>query len=126
MFDFLQRSKLIKRGLASGKTRRRRGSNDLLKALEFSLYMKAAIFAAFVAGLALLIFSGQLPEPTKNFVVALLFFGAAVIQLWINQPKTFVRSSRLVLVFGVILVQLAVTKIILLLCHSGTFAMLKP
>ena len=73
MFDFLQRNQLVRRGLASGKKRRRRGSNELLEALEFSPFMKAAIFAVFVAGLALLIFSGQQPEPTKNFVVALLF-----------------------------------------------------
>src|SRR4051812_15725957 len=126
MFDFLKRNKLVKRGMASSKTRRRRGSNELVETLEFSPYVKIAIFAGFVAGLALLTFSGQLPEPTKNFVVGLLFFGAAVIQLWINQPKTFVRSSRLLLVFGVILVQLTATKILILLCASGTFTMLKP
>ena len=51
--------------------------------------MKWLIFAAFVAGLAFLIFSGQQPEPTKNFVIALLFFATALTQLWINQPKTF-------------------------------------
>ncbi len=126
MFDFLKRNQLVRRGLASGKKRRRRGSNEWLEALEFSHYVKAGIFAAFITGLALLIFSGQRPEPTKNFVVALLFFAAAIIQLWINQPKTFLRSSRLVLVFGVMLIQLAVTKGVLLLCHSGTFALLKP
>ena len=49
-----------------------------------------------------------------------------MIQLWINQPKTFLRNSRLVLVFGVILAQLAVTKLVILLCHSGTVSMLKP
>ncbi len=126
MFDFLKRNKLVKRGLASSKTRRRRGQNELVETLEFSPYIKIAIFAGFVAGLALLIFAGQLPEPTKNFVVALLFFAAAVVQLWINQPKTFLRSSRLLLVFGLILVQLAATKLLILLCASGTFAILKP
>ncbi len=126
MFEFLKRNKLVKRGMASGKTRRRRSSNEFIEALEFSLYAKVAIFGAFVAGLALLIFSGQLPEPTKTFVVALLFFGGALIQLWINQPKTFLRASRLVLVFGVMLVQLAITKGLILLSHSGTFAILKP
>ena len=77
------------------------------------------IFAAFIAGLALLIFSGQQPEPTKNFVIALLFFATALAQLWINQPKTFLRNSRLLLVFGIIFVQLAVTKLLLVLCNSG-------
>jgi len=126
MFDFLKRSRLVKRGLASGKTRRRSTPNEFTHKLEYSPYFKALVFAAFVAGLGLLIFSGKHPEPTKNFVVAVLFFAAAVVQLWINQPMTFVRSSRLLLVFGVIFVQLAATKVILVLCASESFAVLKP
>jgi len=126
MFAFLKRNELIKRGLASGKMRRRRSSNDFIHTLEYSPYAKGLIFTAFVGGLALLIFSGQQTEPTKHFVVALLFFAAALAQLWINQPKTFMRSSRVVLVFGVMLVQLAATKFVHVLCHSGTFAALKP
>lgn len=126
MFDFLKRNRLVKRGLASGKTRRRRGSNELVDKLETTTYAKVVIFSAFVAGLALLIFSGDQTEPTKNFLVALLFFGAAVVQLWINQPNTFRRGSRLLLVFGVMLVQLAATKLILVLCYSETVAWLRP
>src|ERR1700694_2282355 len=126
MFDFLKRGRLIRRGLASRKTRRRRTRNELLRNLEYSVYMKVFIFAGFVAGLAFLIFSGQQPEPTKNFVIALLFFATAVTQLWINQPTTFVRSSRILLVFGVIFVQLAATRLLLVLCNSGTFALLRP
>ncbi|MEY2484119.1 MAG: cyclic-di-AMP phosphodiesterase PgpH [Verrucomicrobiota bacterium] len=126
MFDFLKRSQLIKRGLASRKQRRRRSKNELLHSLEYTVWMKWVIFAAFIAGLAFLIFGGQQPEPTKNFVIALLFFATALTQLWINQPTTFLRSSRLLLVFGVIFVQLAATKILLVLCNSGTFTFLRP
>ncbi|HEX8678467.1 MAG TPA: HDIG domain-containing protein, partial [Chthoniobacterales bacterium] len=54
------------------------------------------------------------------------FFAAATAQLWINQPKTFARSSRVLLVFGVIFLQLAATKLILLLCESKIFEALKP
>lgn len=126
MFDFLRRSQLLKRGLASRKTRRRRTRNELLHSLEYAPYVKWFIFAAFVAGMAFLIFSGQQPEPTKNFVIGLLFFATALTQLWINQPTTFLRSSRLLLVFGVIFVQLAATKFVLLLCNSGTYAFLRP
>src|ERR1700730_13513605 len=126
MFDFIKRSRLVKRGLASGKTRRRLNKNELLHTLEFAFWVKWVIFAAFIAGLAVLIFSGQQPEPTKNFVIALLFFATAVTQLWINQPTTFVRSSRILLVFGVIFVQLAATKFLLVLCNSGSFAFLRP
>ena len=71
MFDFLGRNKLMKRGLASRKTRRRQNTNELLHSLEYAPYIKWFSFAAFVAGLAFLIFSGQQPEPTKNFVIAL-------------------------------------------------------
>ncbi|CAN5508860.1 hypothetical protein BH20VER1_BH20VER1_12130 [soil metagenome] len=126
MFDFLKRNRLVKRGLASGKTRRRRSRNEFLQAMEFAWSTKVLIFAAFLAGLALLIFSGDQPEPTKNFVVAALFFGAAVVQLWINQPKTFLHGSRLLLVFGTVLVQLVATKLVILFAQSGTFESLQP
>jgi len=126
MFDFLKRSQLVKRGLASRKTRRRRSTNELLHSLEYASYIKWLIFAAFIAGIAFLIFSGQQPEPTKNFVIALLFFATALTQLWINQPTTFLRSSRLLLVFGVIFVQLAATKLVLILCNSGDYSFLRP
>src|SRR5437762_7277291 len=126
MFDFLRRRRLLRRGLASKKTRRRRTRNELLRGLESASYVKVFILAAFIAGLAFLIFSGQQPEPTKNFVIALLFFATALTQLWINQPTTFLRSSRLLLVFGVIFVQLAATKFVLILCNSGNYSFLRP
>jgi cyclic-di-AMP phosphodiesterase PgpH len=126
MFDFLKRNRLVKRGLASSKTRRRRSRNEFLENLERALYVRAIIFGAFVAGLAALIFSGQQPEPTKNFVIALLFFVTALTQLWINQPQTFRRSSRVLLVFGVIFIQLAATKLILTLANGGTVTYLRP
>src|SRR5881394_1072306 len=126
MFDFLKRSQLIRRGLASRKMRRRRSKNELLHSLEYAAGMKYFIFAAFVGGLAALIFSGQQPEPTKNFVISLLFFATALAQLWINQPTTFRRSSRLLLVFGVIFVQLAATKLVLIMCNSGSYSFLRP
>src|SRR5205823_1527452 len=112
MIDFFKRSELVRRGLASGKLRRRRARNEVLRGLEYSWGMKGVLFAGFIAGLALLIFSGNQPEPTKNFVIALLFF-------LINQPRTFSQNSRILLVFGVMLVQLALTKFIYVLCSSG-------
>jgi putative nucleotidyltransferase with HDIG domain len=118
-FDFFKRSELIRRGLASGKTRRRRARYELLREVEYSLIMKLVLFAGFIAGLALLIFSGSQPEPTKNFVIALLFFLIALMMLWTNQPRTFSQSSRILLVFGIMLVQLALTKAIYALCNNN-------
>src|SRR6266850_617456 len=126
MFDFLKRGRLVKRGLASRKRRRRRSHSDLMRNLECSSYAKVFIFALFAGGLAFLVFSGQQPEPTKNYIIALLVLATAITQLWINQPKSFSRSSRILLVFGVILLQLAVTKLLLVLCNSGSYWFLKP
>src|SRR6266550_1911757 len=126
MFDFLKRNQLIRRGFASKKVRRRRTRNELLRSLEYSPYVKALIFLIFAGVLALLVFSGQQPEPTKNFVIALLLLVTAIIQLWINQPKTYIQNSRILLVFGVIFVQLAVTKLLLVVCNSGNYRFLKP
>jgi hypothetical protein len=123
LFDFFKRGQLVRRGLASKKTRRRRSRNELLRTLEESAVVKVVVLGGFVAGLAFLVFSGQQPEPTKNFVIALLFLATALIQLWINQPKTF---SRILLVFGIILVQLAVTKLVLVLCNSGHYRIFRP
>jgi membrane-associated HD superfamily phosphohydrolase len=118
-FDFFKRSELIRRGLASAKTRRRRARSELLRGVEYSFTMKLVLFAGFVIGLALLIFSGNQPEPTKNFVIALLFFLIALMMLWTNQPRTFSQNSRILLVFGVMLVQLALTKAIYALCSTS-------
>src|SRR5436305_1486819 len=126
MFDFLRRRRLLRRGLASKKTRRRRTRNELLRALESARYVKVIVLAAFIAGLAFLIFSGQQPEPTKNFVIALLFFATAIVQLWINQPRTFAQNSRVLLVFSAIFLQLAATKVILVLSSEHTFKFLTP
>ena len=52
MIDFFKRSELVRRGLASGKLRRRRTRNGLLRGLEYSWGMKGVLFAAFIAGLA--------------------------------------------------------------------------
>src|SRR5437016_7871427 len=98
MIDFFKRNELVRRGLASGKLRRRRARNGLLRGLEYSWGMKGVLFTAFIAGLAVLIFSGNQPEPTKNFVIALLFFLIALMMLWVNQPRTFSQNSRILLV----------------------------
>src|SRR5881398_2534508 len=126
MFDFLRRRRLLRRGLASKKTRRRRTRNELLCSLESASYVKVFILAAFIAGLAFLIFSGQQPEPTKNFVIALLFVATAIVQLWINRPGTFSQNSRVFLFLGAIFIQLAATKGILVLSSEQVFKFLTP
>jgi membrane-associated HD superfamily phosphohydrolase len=113
MIDFFKRSELVRRGLASGKLRRRRARNGLLRGLEYSWGMKGVLFAGLHRwpGCAHLS-AATSPSQRKNFVIALLFFLIALMMLWVNQPRTFSQNSRILLVFGVMLVQLALTKFI--------------
>src|SRR5204862_5635786 len=111
MFDFVKRGRLVKRGLASRKRRRRRSHSDLMRNLECSSYAKVFIFALFAGGLAFLVFSGQQAEPTKNYIIALLVLATAITQLWINQPKKFHENPRKFLVMTFILLRLGFFKL---------------
>jgi putative nucleotidyltransferase with HDIG domain len=126
MLDFLKRRRLLRRGLASKKTRRRRTRNELLRSLEYAGFVKLIILAAFVGGLAFLIFNSQQAEPTKSFVIALLFFATAIAALWINHPATFSQNSRVFLVFGTIFLQLATIRLVLVLCSEHAFKFVTP
>ena len=126
MLDFLKRRRLLRRGLASKKTRRRRTRNELLRSLEYAGFVKLIILAGFVGGLAFLIFNSQQTEPTKSFVIALLFFATAIAALWINHPATFSQNSRVFLVFSTILLQLATIRLVLVLCSEHAFKFLTP
>src|SRR6202162_2293031 len=127
MFDFIRRRRLLKRGLASKKQRRRRTRNELLRSREYARFVKVVILGAFIAGLAFLIFSSQQPEPTKSFVIALLFFATAIAALWINHPKTFSQNSLVFLVFGTVYLQLAVIRLVLVFfSQQHAFKFLTP
>ncbi len=122
MWNFLQRRRLVGKGMACSKTRRTLSESGLTAALETAWPARALILAAFAAGLAALIFSGPVnpgDEPAKKFLLCLLIFGTAILQLWINHPATYFSNSRLTLVFGVLLAQLSVIKIILTQAAAG-------
>ena len=119
MWNFLQRRRLVGKGMACGKTRRTVGDTKFTEALECAWPIRFLILGGFVGGLAALIFTGQQEEPAKKFLLCLLIFVTAVAQLWINHPKTLGGNSRIALIFGVLLVQLAVIKIILAQAAAG-------
>ena len=122
MLRFFERYRLVRKGLACTKTRRRRSESELLQVLETGLFAKALIFLGFILGLAALIFYGTQPQPAEKFLLCLLIFLTALAQLWINHPQTFARNSRILLMFGTFLVHLTVMKVILVFGHNGSFA----
>jgi putative nucleotidyltransferase with HDIG domain len=118
MFGFFERQRLVRKGLASGKQRRRRSESELLQTLEQGPLAKIAIFIGFIVGLSFLIYSDARSQPTEKVFIAVLIFLTALAQLWINHPKTFERNSRVLLVFGVCLLHLVIVKTILVMADS--------
>jgi putative nucleotidyltransferase with HDIG domain len=118
MLGFFERQRLVKKGLASSKLRRRRTENEFLQTLEYGPLAKLAIFAGFILGLAALIYSDMRKQPMEMVFIALLIFLTALAQLWINHPKTFDRNSRVLLVFGVMLLHLVIVKLLLVTADS--------
>src|SRR5262245_14832310 len=108
MLGFFERKRLVKKGLASSKLRRRRTSSELMETLEHGPAAKFAIFVCFFVGLSALIYSDLRAQPTEKVFIAALIFLTALAQLWVNHPNTFAKNSRLLLIFGVCLVQLAI------------------
>ena len=124
MLEFFERHRLIKKGLASTKTRRRRSTNEWTQALETNVWVKTLIFLGFIAGLGMLIYASPQPQPMEIFLVALLIFFTALAQLWINHPRTFAKNSRVLLMFGIFLVHLAGTKMMFGFSRgAGSFGM---
>lgn len=113
MFGFFERQRLVKKGFAASKQRRRRTESEILQTLEYGAFGKVVVCALFLAGLSGLIYSDTLSQPLDKILIASLVFLTALAQLWINHPNTFARNSRLLLIFGVCLFQLAIVKLML-------------
>ncbi len=115
MFKFFQfeRKRLVRKGLASSKLRRRRTESEFVQTMEHGIGAKLAVFFAFVLGLWLLVYSDTRQQPMEKAFIGLLIFFVALAQLWINHPNTWDRNSRLALLFGVLLLHLTVVKFIL-------------
>ena len=52
MLGFFERQRLVKKGLANAKLRRRRSESELLHTLEYGLIPKSLILSAFLAALS--------------------------------------------------------------------------
>lgn len=124
IFEF-ERKRLVKKGLASSKVRRRRTESELIHTLEHGPVAKLSVFLTFAFGLWLLIFSGPQDtikeQPTEKMIIASLILLVALAQLWINHPNTWDRNSRLLLVFSVLLMHLTIVKAILVTADNQLY-----
>jgi len=118
MFGLFERRRLIKKGLASPKTRRRLEESEMTESLRSGMVCRIFIFLGFITGLATLIYWGTEAQPAEKFFTALLIFFVAIAQLWINHPEIYGRNSRLLLLFSTMLTHLAITKFLIVMART--------
>jgi putative nucleotidyltransferase with HDIG domain len=118
MLGFFERQRLVRKGLASSKIRRRRTESEWAETLEHGLAARLGVMGAFALGLALLVWREPQEMPMRQVLFALLIFAAALAQVWVAHPRTFGSNSRLLLLLGICLLHLVLVKNVLGLAES--------
>jgi putative nucleotidyltransferase with HDIG domain len=124
MLGFFERQRLVKKGLAPQKTRRRLTESELVETLERGFVAKIIVVIAAAATLLWVLLLGTRSLPSETMLVALLIFGTATAHLCLNRREVWAQNSRLLLLFLIILGHLAGLKFCLLMAdealrHSG-------
>ncbi|MFI0348231.1 MAG: HDIG domain-containing metalloprotein [Chthoniobacterales bacterium] len=112
MVKFFEHRQLAAKGLTCGKTRRRAERGKLINELESGLIIRILIFLGIIGAFAGLIFIAPDPARWTRFFTAVFMLIAGLTELYLNDPETEQSNSRLTLIFGTILVQLLIFKII--------------
>src|SRR6187397_2684937 len=97
MLGFFERQRLVKKGLAPHKTRRRRTESELLETLEHGIVAKIILIGLFAAALAFILAWGGEGLPATNLLVALLMYAVAAAHMCLNRREVWTRNSRLLL-----------------------------
>jgi len=108
--------------VATGTPRRRWAVSEWLERVVQRIgqgsLARTAIYIGFIAALSVLIYSDTRSQPVEKIFLAILIFLTALAHLRINHPKTFEQNSRLLLLFGVMLLHLGLVKFILATADS--------
>lgn len=106
MFSFFARQRLIRRGFASAKWRRRLNRNEWVESLLHGLIAKALILVGAGALLLNVVSGGSGTVGTERWLVESLIYCLAVAILWMNHPKLWTENSRLLLMLGTLVLHL--------------------
>lgn len=119
MVKFLEQRQLVAKGLTCGKARRRTEENKFLGFLEKSLIIRVFILLAIIGSFAVLIFIDVEPYAWKRLFVTILLFIASLASIELSDHETARSNSRLALVFGTILLQLGIIKLLFVKAVAG-------
>ncbi|MBX9743398.1 MAG: HDIG domain-containing protein [Chthoniobacterales bacterium] len=119
MVKYLEQRQLAARGLTCGKIRRRIRGHQFLRALEKGWGIRLLTLALILTSLFGIMLLGKEQLSSQQCLVALSLFTIALGGLWIGHPTTAYSNSRLTLLFGTLIAQLALVKTAILITNAG-------
>jgi putative nucleotidyltransferase with HDIG domain len=101
MFSFFTRQRLIRRGLASAKWRRRLRQSEWIDSLRCGWFSRWIVVVALALVLGSLV-SGECsqPEAVQRLVLEFLVYALAVALVWMNHRSIWNDNGRLLLLLG--------------------------
>ncbi len=132
MFDFLSKpSQLERRGLSSGKRRRKVNESSMVEALREGNMAKAVAFMLFTLAVSLFvhvfrdataIFSSGPAEEVQTALVINVIIISLVIQFYVNHENSFALNGRVVLILGLMLLHLVLLQVAFIPAQSEFLA----
>lgn len=121
--DAIKRWRLARQGLSSGKKRRVHSESAAVQSLEFSIWVRFSLYAAFAVGTSVLVYrsarhSAFAEDPVRGAVFGFVFALTALAMFHVNRETSCRRNSRVVLVLGGMLGHLAVVRLTLALSQA--------
>ena len=110
MLGFFERQRLVKKGLAPQKTRRRVTESELLDTLEHGIVAKVLLLVVFAIAFCWLLLQHTTDLPSEVLLVGVLIFGTGTAHLCLNRPEVWGRNSRLLLLLLVMAAHLGALK----------------
>jgi cyclic-di-AMP phosphodiesterase PgpH len=116
--DELKRWRLARKGLSSGKKRRVHSESAAMQSLEFSVWVRFALYATFAVGSSVLVLKSStqsvfFADPLKGTLCGMIVALTALATFHFGREASCRRNSRVVLVLGGMLGHLGVIRLVM-------------
>ncbi len=110
ILDWLERRRLVRKGLACDKTRLSHSGDNLQGRMEGNWALRLLILAVFIVLLHLGVAWGNPGNNTERQILAFIVFVSGLMLLELDSPDVWRSNSRLVLIFGAVWFNLVMVK----------------
>jgi putative nucleotidyltransferase with HDIG domain len=125
MWDYLTRQQLQRKGLSCGRKRREQSQSEWVETLRCSPFIRFFILCFFLAGLGTLVkflpagntYQTMQASGNMGTVALLSVLAVSAVHFRIEYPLLWARNSRVLLVYLVLLLQLALVQVADLVLH---------